>query len=246
MVGAPEYCDGQRYGRVSIYFGGMDPNTTADVTIVSTTQGRRLGFSVSGAGDFNSDGFDDIIVGSYGPDAYLYYGGVNMDNVPDVIFHKSNGDTRFGYNVSNAGDMNNDGYSDIMIAAITNFDSEGKVYIYFGNNSNDNLPDLTINGLKQRFSTGNAISSAGDLNNDEYDDIIIGSDGQQDTGAVYIFLGDSIPDNIPDLLISENGNYTVFGYDVSSAGDVNYDGYDDFLVNIGGNNTTRLYLGGST
>jgi len=244
VVGAPEYCDGQRYGRVSIYFGGMDPDTTADVTIVSTTQGRRLGFSVSGAGDFNSDGFDDIIVGSYGPDAYLYYGGVNMDNVPDVIFHKSNGDTRFGYNVSNAGDMNNDGYSDIMIAAITNFDSEGKVNIYFGNNSNDNLPDLTINGLKQRFSTGNAISSAGDLNNDEYDDIIIGSDGQQDTGAVYIFLGDSIPDNIPDLLISENGNYTVFGYDVSSAGDVNYDGYDDFLVNIGGNNTTRLYLGG--
>jgi len=243
IVAAPDFGESGRFGRVYIYFGSTNFDTTADVSLISNVTGRNLGVSVSSAGDFNNDGYDDVIVGSKSGKAFLYYGGEVMDNVADLTFQGETGDTRFSYKVSCAGDMNNDGYTDVMIACYYNLDSQGKVYIYLGNNSGNNSPDIILDEFKQSYGNGISISSAGDLNNDGFDDIIIGSDAQQDTGMAYIFKGDTIPDDEPDLILKENGTSLLYGYDVSSAGDVNNDGFDDFLVNVAGAYYTQLFLG---
>ncbi len=80
-----------------------------------------FGTSVSAAGDVNNDGFDDVIAGANWNDgggidagrAYIYFGGAEMNNAVDIIFTGEKNYDYFGNSVSSAGDVNNDGFSDL-------------------------------------------------------------------------------------------------------------------------------------
>ncbi|MBL0108096.1 MAG: FG-GAP repeat protein [Ignavibacteria bacterium] len=84
---------GSNAGSAYIYFGGIIPNNTADVILQVQWQGDQLGISVSSAGDINGDGYSDVIAGANLNDAggtsagraYIYLGGLNMDNTADVV-----------------------------------------------------------------------------------------------------------------------------------------------------------------
>ena len=95
------------------------------------------------AGDVNGDGYDDVIIGSAGDDsagpdagrAYLYFGGNAMNATPDVTFTGTMPGDRLGWDVSGAGDVNRDGYDDVLVSAIYNDsggDNAGRAYIYLG------------------------------------------------------------------------------------------------------------------
>jgi len=122
--------------RASIYFG-------ADVTLTGETSNDWFGRSVSFAGDMNNDGFDDVIIGARwnnegGIDAgrsYLYFGSSEMDNSADVTLTSEAAGDHFGESVSFAGDVNNDGYDDIIIGADGNSMigyNMGRTYVYTG------------------------------------------------------------------------------------------------------------------
>ena len=124
---------------------GEDPLPEAITERFFTGQaaGDLFGYSVSRAGDVNGDGYSDIIVGANGNDAggnnagraYIYFGGASMDNTADVILTGEAAGDYFGYSVSTAGDVNGDGYSDVIVGAYLNDaggSDAGRAYIYFG------------------------------------------------------------------------------------------------------------------
>ncbi|MBK7445963.1 MAG: FG-GAP repeat protein [Ignavibacteria bacterium] len=249
-------------GRVYVYFGGINVDTVADVIMTGAASGDQFGISVSSAGDVNGDGYSDVIVGADFNDsagatsgrAYIYLGGSTMNNIVDVIMTGAAAGDQFGGEVSSAGDLNGDGYDDIIVGAFLNDaggTSAGRAYVYFGGNFMNNIADLTFTGAAAGDQFGTSVSSAGDVNGDGYNDVISGASdndaGGSGAGRSYIFYGGIIPDNIPDVTLTGATAGDNFGFTVSEAGDVNFDGYDDVIIgtpydNTGGTEAGRVFV----
>ena len=232
IVGAYRY--NSNSGRAYIFYGGSSMDNIADVTLYGTC---NLGISVSGAGDVNNDGYDDVIVGAYSCDfntgrAFIYYGGNSMDNTADLSMEgEPGGNNFFGYSVSSAGDVNNDGYGDVVVGAYGYNSNTGRAYVYYGGSSMDNVADVTITGEGNGNYFGYFVSNAIDANNDGYGDVVVGAYGyNSNTGRAYVYYGESSMDNVADVTITGEGTGNHFGRSVSGAGDVNNDGYDDVIV----------------
>ncbi|HEX2896552.1 MAG TPA: integrin alpha [candidate division Zixibacteria bacterium] len=212
-----------------------------------------FGYTVSGAGDVNNDGYDDVVIGAL----------ANHDNNPDsagqvFVFSGLDGDTlytftgpnvseKFGYSVAGAGDVNNDGYSDIIIGAPQNSDSgaqAGKVYVFSGLDG-DTLYRFWGEEAGDKFGT--AVASAGDVNDDNYDDIIIGAPlfdlSFFNGGEAYIISGQT---GIGINRISAPGPDDEFSSAVASAGDVDGDGKSDVIVGARLNNNNGSDAGFAT
>ena len=245
IVGA--FADSALTGKSYIYFGGIIPDNIADVTLTGETDSCAFGRSVACAGDVNDDGYDDVIISAflYSSEtgrAYIYFGGSPMNNTADVIMTGMASDRWFGNTVSSAGDVNKDGYSDVIVGTNIITNSGGKAYIFLGGASMDNTPDVI---LTNSYSFGRAVSSAGDVNDDGYSDVIVGETGFANTaGKAYIYFGGAIMNNIADVILNGETADSYFGYSVSTAGDVNGDGYSDVIVGAHkyNSNSGKVYI----
>ncbi|MBK8981992.1 MAG: FG-GAP repeat protein [Ignavibacteria bacterium] len=112
------------------------------------------------------------------------------DAMQRKIFTGAGTDNYFGYSVSSAGDVNGDGYDDIIVGAYGFNNNTGRAYIYFGaqNIMNTNV-DVILTGEGMNNFFGASVSSAGDVNGDGYSDVIVGS---APTGRAYIYFGGRI------------------------------------------------------
>jgi hypothetical protein len=250
-------------GAAFLYFGGQKLNLTPDITFPGLKTPDQLGWSVSGAGDVNNDGFDDIIIGanrgqpvkdSVGA-AYIFLGGPSMDNIADVNLSGTAEYDEFGYCVSDAGDVNGDGYDDVIVGAPYNdagANNAGRAYIYFGGPAMDDVPDIVLTGVAADDNFGWSVSGAGDVNNDGYDDVIVGAPsnnaGGADAGRAYLFLGGPSMDNVPDVLFTGEAAGDQFGSSVTNAGDMNRDGFDDIAItrNREGNESAYVFFGNAS
>ena len=246
-------------GRAYIYFGGPAADQVADLTLTGLVAGDLFGASVSGAGDVNGDGFDDVIVGAFNNDAggndagraYVYYGGSSPNAVADLILTGAAANDFFGYSVSGAGDLNGDGYSDVIVGAPQNNaggSSAGRAYVFFGGPAPDTVPDLTLTGQVDEL-LGISVSDANDTNGDGYDDVIVGTEhtGAPTIGRAYVFYGGAPPNSVADLTLTGQSAGDLFGRSVSGAGDLNADGYSDVIVgaylnSAGGSTAGRAYV----
>jgi hypothetical protein len=223
-------------GRAYIYFGGPSLDGAADVVLTgAVVSSGWFGVSVSMAGDVNKDGFADVIVGAAGAGrAYVYFGGPSMDSVADLVL--TGFAPGYGWSVSGAGDVNADGYDDVIVGDYANGAGgiqAGRAFVYFGGSTPDNVADWVLTGTPgERF--GVHVASAGKVNGDAYGDILIGADynsaGGTRAGRAYLFHGGTAPDTTPDLVLTGDLAQGGFGAELSSAGDVNADGYDDLFV----------------
>jgi len=248
IVGAPLY--NSFVGCGYIYFGGTSMNNVADVLMTGEVSNSKFGTSVSKAGDVNGDGFSDIIVGAENYDnstgiAYICFGGSPMNNAADVVLHGEAVNNKFGISVSSAGDVNNDGYSDVIVGAHQFNNSIGRAYIYCGGSSMNNVPDVFLSGENVNDNFGYSVCGIGDINADGHSDVIVGAYGYfSNYGRAYIYCGGSNINNEAVIKITGQGSNYYFGGCVSSAGDLNSDGYSDVICGVQGfsNNTGQAYI----
>ncbi len=266
LVGASLY-NGSQYtqqGAVFVYYGSASGIPAAhDLLIEGFAPYSRFG-PVSNAGDVNNDGYEDIVVGAlwdngYNGKAYIFYGsatGLDRSNRSDIYNPNTaagcGSDDYFANVVSQAGDVNGDGYGDVLISAPNDkcviFD-EGVIHVYLGSASGiAATPQLTIRGghTSLHLSSG---APAGDVNGDGFDDFTVGSNrydsgGLNDRGIAQLFLGGpGGPDAVPDWTMLGEAAGSGFGYGPTEHGDFNGDGYGDVIIGAWSHNGAgRAYL----
>ncbi len=234
-------------GRAYLYYGGAPINAAPDLLLNGEETLDNFGDQVAAAGDVNHDGWDDFMVtvpthDGVGRDSgrgYIFFGGPGLDAVPDWVLNAARGDDLFGTGSSTAGDINDDGFDEIVIGAPRNdaggplLDDRGRVYVYFGGVAPDIFPDLTFTGEAPIDNFGASVAGGLDVNADGYPDIVAGARwndaGGTDAGRAYVFFGGPGADAVADLTLTGAAAGDEFGKTVS-LGDVNGDGFADVLV----------------
>jgi len=268
VVGSPFYDSGENNEGAAFVFhgsaGGVPGSSPASAAAVleSNQTDSRMGYSVAGAGDVNGDGYADVIIGAPGYDAgegvnegvaFLFHGGASgvQNGSPANAAARLEGDQAtgfFGSGVAGAGDVNGDGYADVIIGASSysiGSNNEGAAFVFHGGASGVGdgsamSPDTKLESNHTGGSMGTGVAGAGDVNRDGYDDVIVGAPlydvgGQSDEGAAFVFLGsgsgvaDGDPGNAAARLESDQADAQL-GTSVAGAGDVNGDGYADVIV----------------
>lgn len=201
----------------------------------------------SGSGDFNGDGYSDFIIGAPNFDrqrgkVYIYLGGDTIPNEPYLTIQGDSCLAYFAGSVAGVGDVNNDGFDDFVVGAPLGDPDEilnaGYFKLYLGGVEIDTTPEIELTGYREYQGMGRTFCS-GFFNEDTIRDFIVGSDGE-----AYLFFGRRDINSTPDFIF---GTPKVpLGY-LGYAGDINNDGYDDFLSGnpfYGYNNgLVDIYLG---
>ncbi|MCL1629536.1 VCBS domain-containing protein [Roseibaca sp. V10] len=274
--------NGSNSGASFVVFGKTDGTAvelsaveagTGGFVINGVSEGDLSGRSVSSAGDVNGDGFDDLIIGARFADPNLN----NDSGASFVVFGKTDGAAVelsavevgtggfvingvsiydfSGFSVSSAGDVNGDGFDDLIVGARNddpNGTSSGASFVVFGKTDGTAVElsaieagtgGFVINGVSAGDRSGYSVSSAGDVNGDGLDDLIVGADNDDPngdrSGASFVVFGktDGTAVELSDVEAATGGfvingvsEYDRSGVSVSSAGDVNGDGFDDLIV----------------
>lgn len=219
--------------------------------------GSYFGNSVASWGDVDggSSGYTDIFVGAPGHNdggtdngrVGLYLGGASAPSTTPAWQRSGASGTELGHAVGLAGDVNGDGYADLVASAwletVTN-SNDGKVELYLGGSTPDGTPDWTFSpSAAGGAQTGSAVFTAGDVNGDGLSDLLVSAhqwdSPAADTGAFWVFHG--TPFGIAPALgwnadenQTGNGEAPQFGYSLDLAGDVNGDGFTDAVVGAPG------------
>lgn len=225
-----------------IYGQGQSVATSWAAAGSGTHNGDHLGGSVSAAGDLNADGFGDVAAGAYqydnqrGQVTVLMGGESPYSGWSKIELQGESQGDRFGYSVAYAGDVNNDGYSDLVVGAPDAGGGPGRVYIYRGTSSGVSTTAAWIlEADPEDDDFGFSVAGAGDANGDGYADVLVGDpyyDGESyNQGCAALFLGSAdglLP--APAWFWTGGEAQSHAGYAVSFAGDNNADGYTDLLV----------------
>jgi hypothetical protein len=250
IVGAPQYYDGEvNEGTVFVFHGsGSGLSTSPDWTVEAGQAAALFGSSVGAAGDVDGDGHDDVIVGApYYDDgqqdegaAFIYYGSASgLGSEPGWTARSDQEGALFGASVAAAGDVNADGYGDLVVGA-PGYDhgelDEGAAFAFYGSDSGPRTTySWRVEGGLAGSALGISVAAAGDVNNDGYGDLIVGAHrfevDQDEEGAAFLYHGYGRGlHSWPSWAEEGDKSETRFGYAVGSAGDINRDGYDDLVV----------------
>jgi len=292
LVGAPFNDDGgglstqwtDGAGQVYLIFGktsGLEPNkplSNADASYLGEDLYDNIGYHISTAGDFNGDGFDDFLISTPNKDdnqqnagkVYLIFGkesdwvmNYNLSDAECSFVGESESDQL--HVVANAGDINKDGYDDILLGSPENDDggdNAGKVYLIYGYPGGWK-PDISVADAANASFVGektgdklSKVSGVGDVNGDGFDDFLIGSpennEGGTSAGKSYLIFGKkefyhkgTLVSDFNSTFIGENANDRAAN--LAGVGDVNGDGYSDFTIaapynDKGGTDSGQVYL----
>lgn len=210
---------------------GSPDDTGKEVEAVTQSGGWGVA-----SGDFNGDGLTDMVHSSCRNEMdyqiFVNYGESEFSTTPKQILTRPDDQIRFGFFVASAGDVNNDGYDELLVA---NGWGDNFVFIYMGSAAGlSPVPSLRIlppDGVSP-YGFGHGIAGNGSINGDEYADILImGGDESESYLCVYLG-GKGGLRSTPDAVLQFADNMT--GGNVSIPGDLNRDGFDEVVLSMGG------------
>jgi FG-GAP repeat len=287
VIGAPrDPGGGSVAGAVYLLYGGVDRLTgtmnlaQADAKLAGAP-GDLAGFRLDRAGDVNGDGSEDLGIGAPAQPAfggsgvastYVLYGaeqrlsGTTSLAASAARLVGEEPDDRPGLGLTGAGDLDNDGYDDLVVAAdledTAGLDA-GAAYVFYGSQNrltgtvSLGTADVKLTGEAAGDAAGRDVSIAGDLDDDGFDDLVVGAVGHDaagpNAGAVYVLYGEasrlSGPLSLsaaPVKLLGEAAGDAAGGA-VGPAGDVSDDDTDDLLVgarlnDAGGTDAGAVYV----
>lgn len=276
--------DGSGPGGAYVVFGSDSPGTV-DLDALGANGfaingGAAFGQSVGAAGDVNDDGLQDIIVGdptanAGGGMAVVVFGkadtaAVDSDALGANGFRIDGTVASLGAAVAGAGDVNVDGFDDLIIGAHASAIA-GRVFVIYGKADTDSISEddllmddsagIVVSGAAAFDLFGQAVSGAGDINGDGRADVIFGGPGLdvgEDSGAgqVFVLYGatDLTSTTITDIaagtggfMLGGAGQFDFAGWSVGAAGDLDRDGFDDVVIGAqgvdeAGSNAGRIYV----
>ena len=229
-------------GGAFFYLGSASgPSTTPSLVIEGDQAGSQFGRAAS-AGDFNGDGFDDVIIG-----AQFWDGGEQdegrvfvlrgcakgLKKYPWRILEINEAGALFGNVLGTAGDINADGFDDILVSA-QGTGVVQRVFVYMGSAAGPVGPDLVLQA-DQVSGFGGSHGTAGDVNNDGFSEVIVGARlydvATTNEGRVFVYRGTASGlDPTPLQTLDGSQTSEEFGVAVSTAGDVNGDGFSDIII----------------
>jgi hypothetical protein len=269
IVGAEGWNEGT--GEVRLYLGSATGLHTSPIWVWrGDNKGDWFGHAVAGAGDLNNDNEPDFAVGAPFATAgdgsgkvYIFYGTPNLWElkVGAVLIGKML-QSYYGLSIRLNGDVDNDGFSDLIISAPDSVGSQGntgRVELWLGSEHGidddpDAEPNWAFDGESDSAHLGFSIAFLGDVNWDGFDDVAIGaphhtSDDKVERGKVYIFFGRKGGfSNTPSVVETGKNSGDQLSKGLANAGDVDGDGYNDVIVGapyvdgINGVDSGELYL----
>jgi len=242
IIAAGGYGKGQ--GRAYLYWGSNRNSMDANPDKIfdgEAEKGSQFGDGHPAVYDIDNDGYDDIILGAIGSGdrtgrAYLYYGNTkeSMDTSHDLVFTGKDPESFFGLTIS-CGDVDNDGYGDIVIGG---YAKQGRAYLYYGDSQAK--MDANADGIFEAESEGDDYFGQGivcaDQNRDGYDDVIIGVTGYKKwQGRAYLFYGSAKRrlDANPGMVFDGENEGDHFG-GLQVCGDIDGDNLTDLVIGAGG------------
>jgi hypothetical protein len=221
-----------RNGEVALFRGG--PNGIDPVAAATLTGGPAFGYAVSGAGDVDHDGFDDVVVGQWAADddrgvVRLYRGSPDGLSTSGVELDPPVGGY-FGWSVAGVGDVNGDGFADVAVGAW----AAESAYVFAGSAAGLVAAPLVTWTGAQGSQLGHAVAAAGDVDGDGAPDVLVSAPGAASlAGQVSVFLGGAAPADAPLVTWEGAGADAGFG-EAIAGGDLNDDGVVELLVGAPG------------
>jgi len=213
----------------------------------SAAQVNLMNFDALGTGDLNGDGYGDLVAGDRQTQVKIAYGATNGLGAASTTITSPNASNSFGKNRNAAtGDINVDGYADLVISTPDAASNVGVAYVYLGSSSGlPSSPSAIINNpTGEQNNFGSLVKMVGDVNGDGHPDIYIGVRGEIGCAVCnkgFLFYGASSGIGTNTVILSPGSASDAFGYNAASAGDVNADGYSDLLIE-GSNSAARFYV----
>jgi hypothetical protein len=234
--------------------------------------GSFFGYSVAGAGHVNDDDYADVIVGAPFYDAVpgnprvfekvgaaFIFLGASGTGIPhgspdtaatQLIAAPDEVDMLFGNSVAGAGDVDNNGYADVIVGAPL-YDAgepaEGAAFVFLARDEGTGIADggpstasSQLESDQDSAKMGQSVAGIGDINGDSFADVIVGAyrydAGETEEGAAFVFLGSDsgiVANGNPanaDVQLESDQPWAWLGWSVAGAGDVNGDGAPDTIV----------------
>jgi hypothetical protein len=262
------------FGAKQVSVASWNAAASSSRTDLSLPEEDGFGQQVANAGDVNGDGFADFLIASYGvatgSNVVHFYFGSATPRAADwsgtappgrIDLVNPGAASGFGNVMAAAGDVNGDGFADFVIGSGLVGNTPGAAYLYLGsatpgaagwNGSAATARIELVDPATATDSFGSAVAGAGDINGDGFADFVVSAIAQG-PGAARVYLGGADV-SAADWngasagrridLVGPDSAHEQFGYAVAATGDVNGDGFGDFV--IGANEAAYFYLGSAT